>query len=145
MPLDEWYVQLNRASTERIRRLVERLSDDELQQPVGEHWTVAIALAHLAFWDRRVLYALDRTEQDGKLFAPNIDLLVNDLSLPLWAAIPPRQAARLVMETANLLDKRLEAFPKPFLEEIFSYNKRWVMRSLHRNEHLDEADRALKR
>jgi hypothetical protein len=124
---------------------VERLSDDELQHPVGEHWTVAIALAHLAFWDRRVLYALDRTEKEGKLFAPIIDLLVNDLSLPLWAAIPPRQAARLAIDTADVLDKRLEAFPKLLLEEIFNHNKRWVMRSLHRSEHLDEVDRALKR
>jgi hypothetical protein len=145
MPLDQSFVQLNRASTERIRRLVERLSEKEMQRPVGEHWTVAIALAHLAFWDRRVLYALDRTENDGQLFAPNIDLLVNDLSLPLWSAIPPREAARLAMQTADLLDKRLEAFPEPLLEEIFNYNKRWVMRSLHRNEHLDEVDRALKR
>jgi len=31
------------------------------------------------------------------------------------------------------------------LEEKYSYNKRWVERSLHRGEHLDEADAALKR
>jgi hypothetical protein len=30
------------------------------------------------------------------------------------------------------------------LEEIFNYNKRWVVRSLHRGEHLDEAEAALK-
>ena len=55
MTLDRSFIALNRASTERIRALAARLSDEEMQHPVGEHWTVAIALAHLAFWDRRVM------------------------------------------------------------------------------------------
>jgi len=138
------FVERNRLSTERIRRLAARLSDDEMQTPVGEHWTVAIVLAHLAFWDRRVMYVLDKTEQDGKLFIPEIDIFVNDLSLPLWAAIPPRAAARIAIETAETLDRRLEAFPPTLLEEIYTFNKRWVERSLHRGEHLDQADAALK-
>ncbi len=121
-----------------------RLTDEEMQQPVGEHWTVAIALAHLAFWDRRVMYVLDMTRRDGKLFIPEIDVFVNDLSLPLWAAIPPRAAARLAIETSEALDGRLENFPPALREEIFTYNKRWVVRALHRNEHLDEVDAALK-
>ena len=137
------FVERNRLSTERIRRLAARLSDDEMQTPVGEHWTVAIVLAHLAFWDRRVMYVLDKTEQDGKLFIPEIDIFVNDLSLPLWAAIPPRAAARIAIETAETLDRRLEAFPPTLLEEIYTFNKRWVERSLHRGEHLDQADAAL--
>jgi len=143
MAVDPSYVQLNRASTERMRRLLNRLSDTDLQQPVGEYWTVAIALAHLAFWDRRVLLALDRTAQDGRLFTPDIDLIVNDIALPLFAAIPPRQAAELAMDTADTLDKRLEALPEPLLEQLFQHNRRWVIRALHRGEHLDEVDRAL--
>jgi hypothetical protein len=143
MTLDRSFVELNRASTMRIRALAVRLSDEELQHPVGEHWTVAIVLAHLAFWDRRVLYVLDKTERDGKLFIPEIDIFVNDLSLPLWAAIPPREAARIAIETAEALDKRLEDFAPALFEEILHYNKRWVIRALHRGEHLDEAETAL--
>ena len=143
MVLDPSYIQLNRASTERIRRLVKRLSDAELQHPVGEHWTVALALAHLAFWDRRVLLVLDRTAKQGKLFTAEIDLIVNDIALPLWAAIPSRKAAQLGIDTADALDKRLEALPEPLLEQLFQYNRRWVIRALHRNEHLDDVDAAL--
>ena len=55
MTLDRSFVKRNQASTQRIRELAGRLSDEEMQHPVGEHWTVAIALAHLAFWDRRGL------------------------------------------------------------------------------------------
>jgi hypothetical protein len=144
MTLDRSFIERNRASTNRIRALAAALTDEEMQQPVGEHWTVAITLAHLAFWDRRVLDVLDRTERDGKLFIPKIDIIVNDLSLPLWAAIPPRAAARIAIETAEALDRRLEGFPPALLEEIYAYNERWVVRALHRNEHLDEVDAALK-
>ena len=144
MTLDGSFIELNRASTERIRALAGRLTDDEMQTRVGEHWTVAIVFAHLAWWDRRVMYVLDMTERDGKLFTPEIDIFVNDLSLPLWAAIPPRAAARIAIETSETLDKRLEEYSPQLLEEIYNYNKRWVIRALHRGEHLDEADVALK-
>jgi hypothetical protein len=143
MTLDRSFVERNRASTNRIRALAAHLTDAEMQQPVGEHWTVAIALAHLAFWDRRVMYVLDQTERNGQLFIPEIDIFVNDLSLPLWAAIPPREAARLAIEATEALDLRLEGFPPALLAEISAYNERWVVRALHRNEHLDEVDAAL--
>ena len=143
MPLDQLYVERNRASTNRIREMA-RLSDNELLRPVGEHWTVAIVLAHLAFWDRRVSYVLDMTERDQKLFIPEIDVFVNDLSLPLWAAIPPREAARLAVEAAEAVDRRLESYPNALLEEIYAYNPRWVVRAEHRGHHLNEADAALR-
>jgi hypothetical protein len=144
MPLDQLYVERNRASTNRIREMAARLSDEELRRPVGEHWTVAIVMAHIAFWDRRVSYVLDMTERDQKLFIPQIDIIVNDLFLPFWAAIPPREAARLAIESAETVDRRLESFPAVHLEEMYAHNPRWVVRALHRGEHLDEADAALK-
>src|SRR6266508_6840214 len=135
MTLDRSFIERNRASTDRIRALVARLSEAEMQHPVGEHWTVAIALAHIAFWDRRVMYVLDMTERDSKLFIPEIDIFVNDLSLPLWAAIPPREASRIAIETSATLDKRLEDYSPELLAEIYNYNTRWVIRALHRGEH----------
>jgi hypothetical protein len=137
------FSQRNHASTERIRALAARLSDEEMQTRVGEHWTVAIALAHIAFWDRRVMYVLDMTEQNDELFIPEIDIFVNDLSLPLWAAIPPREAARIAIETADTLDKRLDEYPAALRDAIGAYNERWIVRALHRNEHLDDVDAAL--
>ena len=145
MPLDASSKDQNRLSCERIRALAARLTDQEMQTRVGEHWTVGIVFAHLAWWDRRVMYVLDMTEKNGKLFIPEIDIFVNDLSLPLWAAVPPREAARIAIETCETLDKRLEEYNTALLEEIFNYNKRWVIRALHRNEHLNEADEALKK
>lgn len=144
MTVDRSFVQLNRAATDRMRTLAARLTDEELLHPVGEHWTVAIVFAHLAFLDRRALYVLDATEREGRVVNPDYDIFVNDLSLPLWAAIPPRQAARLAIETAEALDKRLEAYPSDLLELIYAERKRYVFRTYHRTEHLDEAEAALK-
>ena len=145
MTLDRSFIEHNRASTDRIRALAASLTDEQMQHPVGEHWTVGIALAHLAWWDRRVMYVLEMTERNGELFIPEIDIVVNDLSLPLWAAIPPREAARIAIESAETLDRQLESYPPAQLEAIYAYNKRWVVRALHRGEHLDEVDAALSR
>lgn len=143
MAMDRSFIEQNRASRERMRALAERLTDEEMLTKVGEHWTVGIVYAHIAWWDRRVMYVLDMTEKDGKLFIPEIDIFVNDLSLPLWAAVPPRAAIRIAMDTAETLDKRMEKYSPALLEGIYNYNKRWVVRALHRNEHLDEAETAL--
>ena len=144
MSIDRSFIELNRASTNRIRALAGRLSDAELQTPVGEHWTVAIVFAHLAFLDRRALYVLDETERAGKVINPDFDIFVNDLALPLWAAIPPRAAARICLETAEALDQRLETYPPDLLELVRAERKRYLFRAYHRNEHLDEAEAALK-
>jgi len=145
MTLDQSFIERNRAATERIRALAASLTDEEMLYPVGDHWTVAIALAHLAWWDGRVMYVLDKTEQEGAVSIPDIDIVVNDLSLPLWAVVPPREAARIAIETAEALDTRLENYPPDLLEKVYATSSRWVIRALHRNEHLDEVDAALNR
>ena len=144
MPIDRSFIAANHASTERMRSLAARLSAAQFQQPVGEHWTVTVALAHIAFWDRRVLDVLDLTEQAGHLVAPEIDVSVNDLSLPLWRVLEPRRTAQIAVETAAALDARLEGFAPDLLEQVYARRDRWVVRALHRDEHLDEIEAALR-
>ena len=143
MTVDRSFVEQNRTETERMRNLVARLSDDDLNRTVGEHWTVGVTLAHLAFWDQRVLLVLNDSEREGKVTAPPVDIVVNDILLPLFMAIPPREAARIAVEAAEKIDQRLETYPPQLLEEIAAFNLRWVMRSLHRIEHLDEVEHAI--
>lgn len=141
---DRSFVERNRAETARIRDLAERLSDEEFLHPVGEHWTVGMALAHLAFWDARVLAVLDAYERQGKIVVHDIDIVVNDILLPTWAAIPPREAARLALETAEELDKRLELLAPDVRAQLAEASQRFVMRAMHRGEHLDEVEEALR-
>lgn len=143
MGIDRSFEERNRAATTRMRELAARLSDDELQRPVGEHWTVSIAFAHLAFWDGRVLAALDATEHDRQVNSPDISTIVNDIALPLWRAIPSREAVAIAIATAERLDQRLATFNPDLLEQIAVFNERYVERSRHRNGHLDEVDQAL--
>jgi hypothetical protein len=144
MTVDRSFVEENRAATNRIRKFAESLSDAQLQHPIGEHWTAGVMFAHMAFWDGRVMAVLDATEQAGKFAAPSIDLVVNDISLDLWKAIPPREAAKIALTSAEKLDKRLETYPPNLLEQVSEFNVRYLFRSRHRNEHLDEAEQALK-
>ena len=143
MPLDAEIHAANRAATERIRALA-KLTDDALRTPVGEHWTAAITLAHLAFWDRRALDSLRRSVAAGRPETVDVDIVVNDLSLPLWAAIAPRDAARLAIEAAEMTDAFVAMMDGPVADDVLASHARWIRRSLHRNEHLDEADAALR-
>jgi len=142
--MDRNFVQRNRASTDRLKKLVQGLTSADMDHKVGADWNVAVTLVHLAFWDRRVQFVLDRTQREGRLSAVEVDTVVNDLLLPICQLVPGSDAARLAVETAEALDRQLESFPEALLEQVRAHNPRWVNRSLHRNEHLDDVDQAFK-
>ena len=144
MPLDKSYIELNRASTKRMRELAMSLTDEQLRQPVNKEWTVYSTYAHLKFWDMRVMQILDMTEREGKLVAPQIDEAVNDILNIMFHAIPPRLAVQTAFQAAGALDDMLEKFPPNLLEQIHARYDRWVFRALHRNAHLDVIEKALK-
>jgi hypothetical protein len=120
------------------------LSDNELLQRINNKWTVSATMAHVAFWDLRVMHLLDATKRNGKLTAPEIDIAVNDIMDVLLSAIPPRLAAQIAFQTAEALDEMLGNFPPDLLEEIHARYERWVLRALHRNAHLDAIEASLR-
>ena len=63
MSADRTYIARNDAERARLRALVARLSDADLARPMPGGWTVAAVLAHLAFWDQRIMVLLERWEQ----------------------------------------------------------------------------------
>lgn len=144
MPVDPEILAANRRATERIRSIGERLTDEQLRHPVGEHWTMAITLAHLAFWDRRALDSLRRSVAANEPAAADIDVVVNDLSLPQWAALPPRETVRLALDAAAETDAFVATLDESLAEAILAASPRVVRRHLHRNEHLDEAEAAIR-
>ena len=105
------YVERNDRERERLRALVERLSDEELRRLVNEHWTVAGVMGHIAFWDGRALALSDKVER-GVPFLPSDDepedvAWINDGMRPLLHAIAPREAARLALRIAEETDRRV--------------------------------------
>jgi hypothetical protein len=146
MAVDRSYIAENAAELRRLRTLVERLSDADLARPTPGGWTVASSLAHVAFWDQRILFWLDRWERGEPPRRPDaadIDW-INDAGKPLCLALPPRTAARLTVEIAEQVDGRLAALT----DERIAANKAageplFLARAHHRKTHLDEIERVL--
>jgi hypothetical protein len=109
--------------------------------------TVASSLAHVAFWDQRVLFWLDRWEQGETpraLDQADADW-INDAGKPLLLALPPRVAARLTVEIAERVDGRLAALPDVRLAANQAAGEPILLaRARHRKEHLDEIERILR-
>ncbi len=144
--MDRPFVAENAKERERLRSLVQTLTDEELSHPVGTDWTVAVALAHLAFWDQRSLVLMRKWEDDGVAPCP-IDIeVINEALLPLWQALPPRTAAELALSSAEAIDRELEEAPDTLITAIEGLGeKHRLYRSEHRKMHLDQIEEVLKK
>ncbi len=148
MPEDRSYIEENTRERERLRALVERLDEETLRSPVNEHWTVAAVFGHIAFWDARVLALADKLER-GVPFAPtdtepeDVDW-INDASRPLIHAIPPLELARLALRIAEETDARVAVLPLDRLWPNDPESPIYSVRALHRGEHLDDVEAALR-
>ena len=148
MPADRSYLADNNSQRQRLRALVEKLTDEQLRQPMAAGWTIAGVLAHLAFWDQRILVLLDHWDQ-GKAPRPHdaedVDW-INDAAKALCLALPPRVAAQLALTTADAVDRKVEALADARLaaNEAAGHPLN-LLRAQHRREHLDEIEGALGR
>jgi hypothetical protein len=143
--VDTSYNERNREQSERLKAL-DRLRDEDLARPVGEHWTVAVALAHIAYHDERVLGTLESSLRHGippAWWARDEVLAINDALLPLWRAMPPRAALRRAVHIAEALDRVIRELPADVAAALATERPTALDRSLHRGEHLDEVGRAL--
>jgi hypothetical protein len=107
-------------------------------------WTVSVALAHIAFWDRQRLCLLRRWAAgtdcnggyDGELF--------NKVLLPFLAAVPADQAAALAVETAEEIDQLLAALPDDVIAAALARpDAPNLDRGSHREYHLEQVERVL--
>jgi len=147
--MDRSYVDANTRERERMRALVERLSDDQLQVAVNEHWTVAGVLGHIAFWDGRAM-ALGHKLEQGVAFTkddvePEDVDWINDASRPLIHAIEPEEAARLALQIAEECDALVASLPAERLYPNDQDSPLNASRADHRGEHLDDVEAALGR
>ena len=143
--MDKPFVVENAKERERLNSLVEHLTDEELCLPLGDDWTIAVALAHLSFWDRRSLILLRKWKKSGVVEPSPIDLdVINDSLLPIWLAIPPRTAAHLAVSSAEEIDRELEETSTDLIAKVESLGEKFrLYRSLHRKMHLDEMEEIL--
>ena len=137
------HVAQNREQLERLRRLVARLSADELRRELPAGWTICDALAHLAFYDRRAAILLERFAREG-VFSSPYDYDTINAALPyLTRRIPPREIAAEVLEAAEAADRAAAATPAALVGEIRRLNQVKLERADHRRNHLDDIEALL--
>src|SRR6266511_5781312 len=144
MPVSEAFAESNRSQRERLRALAARLDAAMLAVRLPNGWTVAGALAHLAFWDRQRLCLMRRWAAgvacsgayDGELF--------NETSQPLLELIPPERAAAAAVQAAEEVDALLLEVSDELVEmALVRPDAPNLDRGSHRQYHLDRVEQAL--
>lgn len=148
MPDDRPYIEENTRERDRMRAIVERVSEDDLRLSVNPYWTVAAVLGHIAFWDSRILSLADKLERGEPFLSSDTEPedvdWINDASRALIHAIPPREVARLALEIAEVTDARVATLPVDRLWPYDPDSPLYPVRASHRSEHLDEVEAALR-
>src|SRR5262245_44539247 len=144
MPVPPAIAESNRTHTERLRRLVARLTPEMLAVRLPRGWTVAVALAHLAFWDRQRLCLMRlwaigqpaRGGYDGEVF--------NETLHPFLEMIPPERAAAAAGQAAEEVDAFLLAVPDDVVADALGRpDPPNLDRGSHRDYHLERIEQAL--
>lgn len=142
MAQDRSFLTSNAQETARLKALAARITDAELVREIGGGWTVAADFAHIAFWDRRLLAQVEYWEQNGAADSPYNADVFNEALLPIFLALPPRATVQLAVESAELVDQKLENLSDEFLASMRSLsNPPNLDRGRHRREHLAQLER----
>ena len=142
------YSQQNAESYQRLKSLSQRLTDTDLALSTDYGWTVSALLAHLAFWDQRVLVILRRWQAEGLDPSPIDAMAVNDSLKVICHALEPRTAVDLCLVSAEAVDAELETLSPEFVKQIEEHAQATdtqfrMNRALHRSGHLDDIEALL--
>ncbi len=132
----------NAKSTERLAALVARLTPQDLQRSLGGNWTVAFALAHLAFWDARQVAALQRFTS-GEAF-PSEDYATNATLEAIAHTFDPSTIGQAAVNAAQQLDETVSSLSPEQLDDLRQAGLAYATeRAPHRDEHLQQIEQAL--
>lgn len=146
MATDRSYVAANERERRRLEALVAKLDDAALSRAMPAGWTVSGVLAHLAFYDQRIVILVDHLKKGETVRDINHDDvdLVNDAAKPTQLALPPRKAADVAVAAARAADGAVESLTDEQLAKNAALGTPiYLKRADHRREHLDEIERAL--
>jgi hypothetical protein len=141
--MESSYVERNRVSQERLRALVERLGDDELGRELPDGWTVADALGHLAFYDRRAAVLLRRFADEGVFASPYDYDTINEVLLHFTRRMSPRAVTEEALAAAEAADEAAALTPEALISEIRSVGQVKLDRAEHRENHLADIEALL--
>jgi len=146
MAADRSYIAENDRERRRLEALVGKLDDTTLSRAMPAGWTVAGVLAHLAFWDQRIVTFIDLLKRGVKIPAEDpIEIeWINEAAKPTQLALPPRRAATLAVDTARAIDRAVATLSDELLARNAAAGSPInLLRAEHRREHLDEIEQLL--
>ncbi len=140
----------NAEATAALRELLASLDETDLSADLGGGWTVSMALAHLAFWDAWHLTRWqDATATGQSAPAPVADAVSDWANASLeatWRALPAAAAVALALAAADAVDAHVAGLPDAAVEAARAVGgARWVERSAHRADHIEQIRRAIGR
>jgi uncharacterized damage-inducible protein DinB len=152
--VDGSYLARNEASLERLRKALDGLTAADLALASGEgSWTVGQILGHLTFWDRflaerwEAALAAGPGEQPSTMPHELADLINGGLP-PTWlafASAAPEAAIAETLAAAEAIDRLIAGLPPETpVAAILAERPALLDRSIHRFEHLDQVERALR-
>ena len=141
------FVEANAAARERILGLVQGRSEEALATPVGDDWTVAGLLGHLAFWDRVHVGRLRLAIGEGKDAPPplpdGVTDLINNAGLPSWSALPGHAAVELWNQASAEADAYVASLDSAAVNAVRTAGyPRLIERFRHRTDHGDAIEKA---
>src|SRR6185503_12906237 len=144
MPVSPAFAESNRTQTERLRRLVRSLDAEKLAVRLPNNWTVAGALAHVAFWDRQRLCLMRRWAAGEEATGAYDGDVFNAALQPLLEMIPHERAAAAAVAAAEEVDALLLEVSDAVVEAALSRpDAPNLDRGSHREGHLDRIEQAL--
>jgi hypothetical protein len=144
--MDGTYIEQNDASRDRLQNIARSLDETTLQRQLNDDWTIAAALAHVAFWDQLCLARWRAAETGGSLDDVSDEMaeLANQASLPAWRALPAQTAVALLVRATDEVDAAIAALPDDLVRRARAEGNDYMLdRSGHRNEHAEEIERVL--
>ncbi len=135
----------NQEERQRLLTLMAGLKEEDFKRRLANGWSVSVTLAHLAFWDFRQATMFQRWISEGKAPGTLDADAVNDPLNLLCEAIPSATVVKFTKAAAEIADQTVEKLTQAQVDEFLKVgNERFLHRALHRRNHLDKIEKALK-
>jgi len=147
---DRSFDSANAEATAALADLVSTLSDADLAADLGEGWTVAMALAHMAYWDSFHLARWHHATASGASCPPpaadEVTRRANEALEATWRALPVAATVTLCLEAAAAIDVYVATLTDEQIEGARAAGgPNLVDRVPHRRDHSAQIARALGR
>ncbi len=145
MPDLHTIIRENKKERERLLAFMAGLKESDFLRTLPNGWTVGVTLAHLAFWDLSQVARLKRWLLEDVKPASLDAEAVNGPLAALSEAIHPHAVVKLTIGAAEAIDLLIEELTAEQAETLVEMGlERNLRRSVHRKNHLDKVEKAIK-